>query len=496
MNSKIQLIDVAVPAAGDRDSRLSAGLQVGYGMGQLLDGASSNAVNIFLLFYLTAVCGMSGAAAGMAIAAGLVVDAVADPVIGFLSDGWQSRWGRRLPFMLAGILPASFSLVLLFSLPTQASGAALFWLVMMVSLLLRLSISLFNLPYLALGAEVTDDHNERMTLTAWRWGLGMAAGLTSVMLGFGVFLKGPDGLMHRSAYSGFGLACAALMTGGALISIFAGHRMRGRTHDIATADGSQRAHFVAGVIELVRNPSFRVLFASSLLFFISLGLWLSLGLHANTFFWELDNGETQFVTLSLFVGLLLGAPMAGLFGRFEKRTAMLVGVAGMMLAMAAPVVLRLAGLLPLSHAPLADVLAAVSLFNGAMGSVIAVALGAMMADAADEHEFLFRARREGLYFAGWAFAAKTSAGIGTLLAGMILQFIGFPKGLAAAGGTHAVLSAHTVTLLGVFVGPGAASIGMLGAVIIFGYRLSRRRHAEILLRLAERHADASAIRPR
>jgi len=164
----------------------------------------------------------------------------------------------------------------------------------------------------------------------------------------------------------------------------------------------------------------------------------------------------------------------------------------MMFALAIPVTLRLLGLLPLTHMPLAELLAGVSLFSGAMGSIVAVAFGAMMADAADEHEYLFQIRREGLYFAGWSFAAKTSAGIGTLLAGLILEFIGFPKDIAAAGGTHANLAPRTIELLGICVGPGTAAIGLAGIVVMFGYRLNRRRHAEILLSLAERRNGHAA----
>ena len=496
MNSALDLRNgdvVSTPVGGARDARLRMGQQFSYGLGQLLDGASSNAITVFLLFYLTAVCGLSGSAAGIAISAGLVIDAIADPVIGFLSDGWRSPWGRRLPFMTVAVVPAAISFVLIFSLPKSAHGTGLFLLVMCASLLLRLSVSLFNLPYLAMGAEITDNHKERMSIAAWRWGLGMAAGLVSVALGFGVFLNGPQGLMHRDAYTPFALTCAALMVLGAAASILAGHRMRGRMHETARATGGNRANFIAGVIELFRNASFRALFASAILFFVSLGVSLALGLHANTFFWHLETSETKVVTLSQFVGLLVGAPLAGLFGGFEKRTAMLIGLTGMMLALALPVTLRLLGLLPLSHTPLAALLSASALFGGIMMSVVAVAFGAMMADAADEHEYLFHTRREGLYFAGWTFAAKTSAGIGTLFAGLILEFIGFPKDLAAAGGLSAHISPRTVELLGTFAGPGAAIIGLAGIAVILRYRMNRRHHAEIIAILSERRLHQTTI---
>ena len=96
---------------------LSTGRKIGYAAGAALDGIATQAINIFLFFYATAVCGLPAALVGVALAAGLVVDAIVDPLIGSFSDGLRSRFGRRLPFMAVGVPGTMLFLALLFSLP-------------------------------------------------------------------------------------------------------------------------------------------------------------------------------------------------------------------------------------------------------------------------------------------------------------------------------------------------------------------------------------------
>ena len=76
-----------------------------YGAGQMVDAFVSSAINLFLFFYLTAVCGLSGSLAGSAVFAALVVDAFVDPLAGSLSDNAHFKAGRRHPFMAASLPP-------------------------------------------------------------------------------------------------------------------------------------------------------------------------------------------------------------------------------------------------------------------------------------------------------------------------------------------------------------------------------------------------------
>ena len=106
--------------------RIGLATKLLYGSGQAVDAVVQAVINTFLLFYLTAVCGMSGAAAGSIFLVSLVVDGLLDPFIGRQSDNWRSAWGRRLPFMIVALLPMMIAAALVFNLPQGTSDAFLY----------------------------------------------------------------------------------------------------------------------------------------------------------------------------------------------------------------------------------------------------------------------------------------------------------------------------------------------------------------------------------
>jgi GPH family glycoside/pentoside/hexuronide:cation symporter len=474
---------MSVDIKGGDAGPLGLGVKLAYAAGGLLDGVANQAVSIFFFFYATTVCGAPSALAGMAIAAGLAVDAAVDPLIGSLSDGWRSRLGRRLPFLLIGAPLTALFLVLIFSLPRALSGAALVAWITMLSIGLRVAMSLFLLPYNAVGAELSEDYGERSSIAAWRWAAAMVGGLLTVVLGFGVFLGGPQGLMHRAAYPGFGLSMAVLAGLGATIAMRAVSLTRARQHPSPTAHVPAIPELLKGLKEIFANRSFRVLFIGAVLLFAALGLHATLGLHANTYFWRLSAAQTQTVTLALFGGLLVGAPLAGpLLKVLEKRTVLLLGLLGFGAAFSLPATLRLLGLLPLEGTALVALLASAVLCGGGLMATAAIAFASMMADAADEHEHLFGARREGLYFAGWAFASKAAAALGALMAGVGLDLVGF----------HAqpgiVPTAEAIRWVGAIYGLGAGLLAIASAGTCLLYTLTAERHAAILTELKVRRA--------
>lgn len=481
-----------LPSAGRSLAPLGLRLKLGYATGSIVDGIMQQGTNIFLFFYATAVCGIPGGLAGAALAAGLVVDAIVDPLIGSASDSWRSRFGRRFPLMAIGLPLVALAFFLIFSLPAGLSPTLLFMWLTTLSVMLRVSTSLFLLPYNAVGAEISDDYKERSSIMAWRWGAAMIGALIAILLGFGLFFSGEGGLAKRSAYMPFALTLSiiALIAGAvALRTVLA---TRDRQHPVAAASGDRiHSRIFSELGEVFRNRSFRILFVGALLLFTALAIHSTLGLHANSFFWRLNAGQTQMVTLSLFGGLLLGAPLAGpLLKHMEKRSVLMLGMAGLGIAYGLPATLRLLGLLPLHGNALATFLSAVVLIAGVLMATAAIAFASMMADAADEHEHLFGARREGLYFAGWAFASKAAAGAGALIAGIALQAMGFPSGTGAA--LPASIAPDTVTWIGIIYGPGSGVLTLLSAITCLYYRLDSGAHAEIMADLDRRRALALA----
>ncbi len=101
--------------------------------------------------------------------------------------------------------------------------------------------------------------------------------------------------------------------------------------------------------------------------------------------------------MALFFGLFLGAPFGGLLlARMEKRSVLILGISALLICQSAPVLLRLAGLLPFDGNSLATLLTIFSLMMGMFAGSAGIAMNAMGPDVADQHEILFGTRREGL----------------------------------------------------------------------------------------------------
>ena len=86
--------------------QVSLGRKVAYGFGSVAFGVKSNGFDYFFLIFYSQVMGVSAYLVSLALMVALIVDALSDPLIGYLSDNTRSRWGRRHPFMYAAALPA------------------------------------------------------------------------------------------------------------------------------------------------------------------------------------------------------------------------------------------------------------------------------------------------------------------------------------------------------------------------------------------------------
>ena len=124
--------------------------------------------SIFYALYLTDVVGIEPRLASIGALAGIVWDAINDPLIGMISDRIQTRWGRRRPFLLWFAFPFGLSFVILWSAPNWESQIALTIYVTLAFMISDTLTTLVAMPYLALTPELTRDYDERTTLSSFR----------------------------------------------------------------------------------------------------------------------------------------------------------------------------------------------------------------------------------------------------------------------------------------------------------------------------------------
>ena len=99
---------------------------------------------------------VSGTLCGIALGIALLFDAVTDPLTGSLSDNWKSKWGRRHPFMYASAIPLGFCFYFLFVPPALSETGLFIWLTSF-AVLTRAAMTLYHVPHIALGAELTNN---------------------------------------------------------------------------------------------------------------------------------------------------------------------------------------------------------------------------------------------------------------------------------------------------------------------------------------------------
>ncbi len=475
---------------------LTRGIKVSYGVGQAAEGIKNAAFNVFVFFYYTQVLGLPTVYTGIAIGIALAVDSITDPLIGSLSDNWQGSNGRRHPFLYVSILPLGLFFIGLFNPPELEEFMLFLWLTVF-SVGTRAMMTLYYVPHVSLGAELSEDFNERTEVVAYRYFFSYVGGILTYIIGFVVYF--PDTQFNVEAYAPFGLTLSLLMMASILITALGTKR---RIPRLPASRINRESVSILRVLHktmleirsALTNRSFRWLFAGVLIVFAMVGVDNALNLHMNTYFWELQGGGNLFFFAATPVGALIGTALASPLTRwFDKKPSVIIGTLCWALCQVIPVVLRLLGWFPENGTDELLYSLIVIKFIQGLGVVQAlIAFNSMVADVVDEHELITGLRQEGIFFSSVSFSNKMTSGIGTVAAGFALALIDWPTGAAVQ--TAADIAPETIAWLGLIYGPIVSGFALVSAYCYSKYGLNRQRHAEIVEELAvlrERRAAAA-----
>lgn len=150
------------------DKKLSRLTKIIYGSGDLGFSLTGTIIGAYFLFFLIDVVGIQPAVAGIAILIGKTWDYINDPLIGHISDRTRTRWGRRRPFLLFGALPYGLTFMLMWYRPPFESQFALAVYYAFAFILYDAAATFVYMPYFSLTPELTDDYDERTSLTSYR----------------------------------------------------------------------------------------------------------------------------------------------------------------------------------------------------------------------------------------------------------------------------------------------------------------------------------------
>ena len=173
-----------------KNKKLSFGLKLGYGIGDIGSNIFIVSSGLFLLFFLTNILGVNPALAGLVLLFPKLWDVISDPIMGGISDITHSRMGRRRPYLLTAAIPFGLIFFFLFMAPQYNSELANALYVGAMFALGCTVFTVFNVPYSSMVAEMSDNYNERMSITSYRMigssiGVLLAGGLAMPLVEIG-----------------------------------------------------------------------------------------------------------------------------------------------------------------------------------------------------------------------------------------------------------------------------------------------------------------------
>jgi len=150
------------------------GQKIAFGSGHLANQLLPAALGVFMIVLVLALK-MNPLLAGLLAALPRLMDAIIDPIMGYISDNTRSRWGRRKPYIFLGSIIAGLTFMVMWQLYPENSMWYNFFYFLGLSLLFYIGYTIFAAPLIGLGYEMTPDYHERTRLMAVSQWMGQIA---------------------------------------------------------------------------------------------------------------------------------------------------------------------------------------------------------------------------------------------------------------------------------------------------------------------------------
>ena len=468
--------------------------KVAYGLGGFVNNTLAAAIGGMLII-LNLGFGMNPALVGLASALPRVTDALTDPIMGFISDGTRSRWGRRRPYIFIGALFSGLSFIALWLLPVGKSELWYFWYFTIGSTIFYVGYTIFATPWVALGYELTPDYHERTRLMGVQNFIAQLAYLVSpwflwIMTNTAWFPTPADGA--RGLAIGVGIvACVVgvipaivlrerMVTAAATAAAPAAQATAG-AGAWAAVQRNTREFFRGFAATLRTGPYLRLCIATFLVFngFIMISSFQSYVVIYYVFGGNQELGAryTGYAgTLGAISTFGVIALITWLATRIGKQRAFFVSTALSMVGYALKWV---------CYDPARPwlLLVPAPFLAFGLGGLFTL-MGAMMADVVDTDELATRQRREGMFGSIFWWVVKVGMAVALALGGVVLNATGFD---VALGGAQSARTLYLLRVADVWIPFLASGVAIW---VMAGYPLTEAKAYEVRAELERRRAAA------
>lgn len=440
-------------------------------------------IQVYMQFYnpvFNDTLGLSPVLIAWIISASRIWDSITDPLMGNLSDNTFSRWGRRRPWIALGALVCALSFIAIWWFPRGYDPSFYFWWLLIFSLVFYLSFTVFSVPYIALGMELSPDYHERTSVMTMRtvieqFGFFIVSSLF-VLTSLDVFSDRAEGMRYNSLWVGLLIFIVIMIP-----AVFAREHssfLVARQDDGHEEKKRIKVSLVTSVKETLSCWPFLNLALITVVSYLGVITVGSLGYYVTVYhLFAGDKGVASGTILTLVgyfipISAMIGLPlMNSLSKRIGKRHALIVAF-GLTIVGA---VLRWYMYTPVN--PYLSIVPTILFGIGTAGAYLFI--NAMIPEAVDADELRTGERREGMFSAVYGWTYKLGAALAILLSGYVLQWTGFDTAL---GGEQAPETIYWLRISFAWI---CAIAMLITTLLALTYPITEDKAYEIRQQLAE-----------
>tara|TARA_R110001583_G_scaffold50403_3_gene157348 strand:+ start:17404 stop:18837 length:1434 start_codon:yes stop_codon:yes gene_type:complete len=405
------------------------GQKLAFGSGHLANNLFNAALNIFMVVLVMSL-GMDPILAGLLGALPRLMDALTDPIMGFISDNTKSKWGRRKPYILLGSVITGVAFMVMWQLNPENSQTYNFFYFLGVSFFFYIGYTIFATPLIGLGYEMTPDYNERTRLMAVSQFMAQAAWMVApwfwvIIYNESLFDSAPEGARILAIW--VGSICMIL---GVLPAFFNKEMIvpdQDKKMDLSRKNmAANTKEFFRGIKLTLQNKPFLKLCGAT--FFIFNGFQTISQFAFFIIVYYLFNGDTAAAgtwpawfgtVMALGTAFLVIPIVTKLATKFGKKNAFIIATLISIIGYA----LKWWGFNPanpwLMFMP-------IPFLSFGIGGLFTLMMS-MTADVCDLDELNNNERREGMFGAVYWWMVKLGIAVAMLTSGIVLHYIGFDE---------------------------------------------------------------------
>lgn len=439
-----------------------------YGSGDFGYSMTNSIIAAYFLLFLTDVVGMSAATAGIAILIGRTWDYINDPLIGNISDRTKTRWGRRRPFLLFGAVPFAITFAMLWYKPAFVDQTALAVYYALAYILYDAAQTFVFMPYFALTPELTDDYDERTSLTSYRMVYNILGGLIAFTIP--LMVVGSFSPQNASNVQRMGIIFGALSAIPLFLIFF-------KTRETQHPAKYEKPNIINSIKVALKNRPF-VLGAV-----VYLATWTSMNIVQTVLLYYvkyvlLRESMSDILMGAIFITAIAALPLWNWVSKkLDKRKAYALGIS--FWALAQVLLMTLTSSTPVGWVVALCILAGIGV------SAAHVLPWAMIPDAIEYGELNTGERHEGVFYSLVTLMAKVASSIAIPITAFVLELTGYVPNSS----TQPQSALNGIRFL---IGPVPAVCLIIGIVFALRYPLERNEFNEIVGKLKKQRGEEEA----